>query len=272
VRGGEAVPLTLRARVYRHLEPTAWAGGAMSPLNQGIVALVLLSMALFVLETEPALSDAWGEEMRWIDLSVALLFAVEYGLRLWAAGEEPRFAGWRGRWRWIVQPMSMIDLLAFLPTLLLAGASDAFVLRLLRLLRLLRIAKLGRYSSSVLLVELTVRRCRRELAVTLAIAACVLLVSATMLWLAESEAQPETFGSIPRALWWSIVTLTTVGYGDVYPVTVVGKILGGMVALIGIGMIAMPAGILSGSFVEASRVLRQRRHLIRRLRARRRLT
>jgi len=258
--------VSLRAALYQHLEPTAWSSGALSPVNRGIIALVLVSLALFVLETEPTLSEQWGAAMRWLDLAIAAVFAVEYGARLWAVGEVPLYRGWRGRLRWAIQPMSMIDLLAFLPTLLLFGASDAFVLRLLRLLRLLRIAKLGRYSTSILLVELTVRRCRRELVVTLAIAACVLLVSATMLWLAESDVQPETFGSIPRALWWSIVTLTTVGYGDVYPVTVAGKIMGGVVALLGIGMIAMPAGILSASFVDASRILRRRHRLIRRLR------
>jgi len=260
---------TLRSRLYRNFEPTAWHGSGLSPVNQVMVGLVLVSVALFVLGTEPSLSEQWGGFLQSLDLSVAVLFALEYGARLWAAGEIAHYRGWRGRLRWVVRPMSLIDLVSFLPTLLFLGASDTFILRMLRLLRLFRIAKLGRYSTSILLVELTVRRCRRELAVTLAIAACVLLVSATLLWIAEADAQPETFGSIPRALWWSVVTLTTVGYGDVYPLTVAGRILGGLVALIGIGMIAMPAGILSGSFVEASRVLRRRRRLFRRIQGRR---
>lgn len=264
----ERPPRSFRSRLYRQLEPAVWPGGGLSPLNLAIVVLVLASLILFVLETEPELSSRYGAVLRGLDRLVAILFAAEYAARLWTAGEGCRYRGWRGRLRWMVQPMSIIDLLAFLPTLLLPGINDAFVVRLLRLARLLRIAKLGRYSNSILLLELTIRRCRREMLVTLAIAGCVLLLSATLLWIVESGVQPATFGSIPRALWWSVVTLTTVGYGDVYPVTLLGRILGGMVALLGIGMIAMPAGILSASFVESSRILRRRRHLIRHLRTR----
>ena len=262
-------PFGLRSRIWHQMEPAVWEKPGISPLNKAIVAAVVMSVAVFVAETEHTLTDRWGPLLRGFDLGLALIFAVEYSLRLWSAGEEPDFQGWRGRLRWALTPMALIDLAAFLPSLLSLGLSDTYLLRILRLMRLMRLAKLGRYSTSLLLIELAVRRCHRELTVTLAIAASVLIVSATLLWAAEGVAQPETFGSIPRAMWWSVVTLTTVGYGDVYPVTVIGKILGGMVAVMGIGMIALPAGILSASIVEVSRTLARRKRMLRRIREQR---
>ncbi len=261
----------LRARVWRQLEPALWGDAHMSPANRAIIVAVLASVAVFVLETEPTVTVRWGDALRGADFCLALMFAVEYALRLWAAGEEPGYRGLRGRLRWAMTPMALIDLAAFLPSLLSLGLSDTYLLRILRLMRLMRLAKLGRYSTSLLLIELAIRRCRRELLVALILAATVLLISATLLWAAESHAQPDTFGSIPRAMWWSVVTLTTVGYGDVYPVTVIGRILGGAVAVMGIGMIALPAGILSASIVEVSRTLARRKRMLRRIRERRHL-
>ncbi len=257
---------SLRARAWRQLEPAIWDDTRMSLANRTVILAVIASIAVFVLETEPTVTARWGALLQALDIGLALLFAIEYACRLWASGEEPIYRGPLGRLRWALTPMALIDLASFLPSLLLLGFSDAFLLRILRLMRLLRLAKLGRYSTSLLLIELAVRRCRRELLVALALAGVVLLISATLLWIAESRTQPETFGSIPRAMWWSVVTLTTVGYGDVYPVTVVGRMLGGAVAVMGIGMIALPAGILSASIVEISQTLARRKRMLRRIR------
>jgi voltage-gated potassium channel len=257
---------TLRNRLWRQLEPAIWQHASISPASRVIIVAVVASIAVFVLETEPAITGNWRMVLQIADLGLAVGFAVEYGLRLWAAGEEHAYQGLSGRLRWALTPMALVDLAAFLPSLLSLGFSDTFLLRILRLMRLMRLAKLGRYSTSLLLIELAVRRCRREMLVAVMLASGVLLISATMLWIAEAGAQPDTFGSIPRAMWWSVVTLTTVGYGDVYPITVVGRILGGSVAVMGIGMIALPAGILSASIVEVSRTLARRKRMLRRIR------
>jgi voltage-gated potassium channel len=125
-------------------------------------------------------------------------------------------------------------------------------------LRILRLAKLGRMSRAWDDLVGAFRSRRHELYLTISLAGLVILVSSTLLYLAEADAQPDKFGSIPRAFWWSIVTLTTVGYGDAYPVTPIGKLLSGMVAVAGIGLIALPAGILAGAFTETMQRRREK--------------
>lgn len=260
---------TLRRRLLEQLEPALWDRPGLSPVNAVVLAAVVACLTVSVLETEPLLKQAWSPVMVYAEISFALFFATEYALRLWVAGEDRHYRGWRGRLRWMVSPMALIDLMAFLPSLLFLGTSDAFLLRMLWVVRLLRLSKLGRYSMALILLVLTVRRTWRAMSVTLMIALGILLISASLLWLAERQAQPEAFGSIPRALWWSVVTLTTVGYGDVYPITLVGRLLGAVVALMGIGTIALPAGILSAGFAESSQVLAKKKGLILRVRKRR---
>jgi voltage-gated potassium channel len=134
--------------------------------------------------------------------------------------------------------------------------NETSILRLFRLIRILSLAKLGRYSSAIRAMAEAVKSRRYELLMSLAIAGMLLLTSSTLLYIVEGDAQPATFGSIPRAMWWSIATLTTVGYGDVIPVTVVGRVLAGLTAITGIGLIAMPTGILAAAFSDA--IQRQR--------------
>lgn len=259
-------PRTLRHRLFLQLEPVLWHAPGLSPLNKLIILLVVVSVGLFVLETEPALTERYGHLLHRLDLALGGLFAAEYLARLWTAGELPRYRDLKGRLRWMLTPMALVDLVAFLPSLLTFGMADGYILGPIRLLRLARLAKLGRYSTSLLLIELTLRRTWRELAVAVVLAVSLLLTAATLMWLIEHDVQPEAFGSIPRALWWAVITLTTVGYGDVYPVTVPGRIVGGLVALIGIGTIALPAGILSAGFVDVTRTLNRRKRMLHRVR------
>ena len=144
----------------------------------------------------------------------------------------------------------MIDLISFAPALL-GGFGPAYLLRLLRLARILRLAKLGRFSKAWSLLAEAVGSRRYELMLTAMAAVFVLLISATLLYAVEGQGQPDKFGSIPRAFWWSVVTLTTIGYGDVYPATTLGKILTGITAVIGIGLIATPAGIIAAALSDA---------------------
>jgi voltage-gated potassium channel len=243
---------TVRRRVYTHLEPRAWPSKGLSPVNRFICALILASAALAIVETEPELSRPYFHLFLAVEWVVALIFAVEYGARVWVCVENPRYAdGWRGRLRYMRSPLAIVDLLALMPVLLLMGGTESILLRSFRLLRIVRVARLGRFSRAAQYMMDAVRSRRYELLVSVCTAALLLVVSSTLLYLVEGHVQPEAFGSIPRAMWWSIVTLTTVGYGDVFPVTPLGRVLAAVTAIMGIGLIAMPTGILAAAFSDA---------------------
>jgi voltage-gated potassium channel len=240
-----------RAAAYRQLDATAWPHSGLSPVNRVIATLICIAVALAILESEPVVlagREAWFATS---ELLFTVVFLVEYVARAWVAPENPRYADRFGRLRYLVSAPAVIDLLALSSIFLTMMGTEAFFLRLFRLLRILRLARLGRFSSAMRAIGEAIRSRRYELVMSLGIAGLLLLTSSTLLYLVEGEVQPATFGSIPRAMWWSIATLTTVGYGDVFPVTPFGKMLAGATALTGIGLIAMPTGILASAFSDA---------------------
>jgi voltage-gated potassium channel len=250
---------TLRHRVYCELDPAAREGPGLSLANRLLVVLILLATALAVADTEAALTTGREHLFRAAELLLTAIFIVEYAARLWVAPENPVCRQSRlPRLRYALTPAAIIDLLAIIPTLLSFGAGGALFLRFFRVLRILRLAKLGRMSTAWDDLVEAFRSRRHELYLTVGLAALVILISSTLLYLAEADAQPDKFGSIPRAFWWSVVTLTTVGYGDVYPVTLAGKLMSAMVAVAGIGLIALPAGILAGAFSETMQRRREK--------------
>ncbi|SDZ98014.1 potassium channel family protein [Rubrimonas cliftonensis] len=243
----------LRSELYRQLEPQAWRRAGLSPVNRALVALILASVALAVLETEPSLGAAFHRGLGVAQVLIGGVFLAEYVVRIWIAPEDPRYAERFGRLRYALSWPALVDLLALAPAFLLVGGGEAYLLRMARLLRILRIARLGRFSraSARLIAALAARRF--EFAVTLAFGGVLMLLASTLLYLVEGSGQPEAFGSIPRAMWWSIATLTTVGYGDVTPITPLGRVFAGATAVVGIGVIAMPAGIVAAALGEAMR-------------------
>lgn len=243
--------VTLRWRLYRQLNPEGWPGHGMSPVNTIVCILVIAAALVAILDTEVTLTERFGAWFFYMELVLFGLFAVEYAARVYAAGEEPRYRGVSGRLRYCMSFWAVVDLLALVPFLLTLGVSDAFVLRLMRLLRLLRLARLGRFSDAINAVLTAIGERRYELILSLLAAVFLLVGSSSMLYLLEADVQPEAFGSIPRALWWSIATLTTVGYGDVTPITALGKLFAGVTAIAGIGLIAMPTGVLAAAFSDA---------------------
>jgi len=180
-----------------------------------------------------------------------VIFTAEYLLRLWScvAGDEFR-SPITGRLRYASSPMLMIDLIAILPFYLPWIGVDLRFVRSIRMFRLFRVAKVARYSKAVKTIGRVVRSKRAELMVTLFVLILILILASSMMYFAEHEAQPETFSSIPASMWWAVATLTTVGYGDVYPVTAIGKVVGCIIAIAGIGMFALPTGILGAAFAE----------------------
>ena len=236
--------------LHRELDPTARKAG-VSISNQIICVFILFAVLLAMLETEEALALRHERFFLVAEAVLFVLFLIEYCLRVYSAPVNPAFAGRFGRVRYIFSIWAIIDLLALLPFLLMAVDASAYYLRLARMLRILRLARLGRFTTAWELLGSAVRNRKYELMLSGVVAFSLLLVSSTFLYVLEAEEQPEAFGSIPRALWWSVATLTTVGYGDVTPVTATGRFFAGLTAVAGIGLVAMPTGILAAAFSDA---------------------
>lgn len=239
-----------RERLYRLLNDPD-SGRAAALVNTGLFVLIILNIIAMVMETVASVRARFDGLFWWFEVFSVAIFSAEYVARLWSCTASPQFRGpVAGRARWALTPLAMVDLLAVLPFYLPFLGVDLRVLRILRVLRLARIAKLGRYSHAAGVIGQVLRRERQALTASLAFVLVLLLIAASLMYYAESEAQPEEFGSIPDAMWWAVVTLTTVGYGDVYPVTPVGRMLGAVIAVLGIGVVALPTGILGAGFVE----------------------
>ncbi|ATG74083.1 potassium channel protein [Zobellella denitrificans] len=237
-----------RARLYRQLAPEGWERFGLSPTNKLVCLLILLAAFTAVIETEAGIRDAAPFVFDTLEAGFAILFTVEYLARIYAAGEDPRYGGIAGRLRYMLSWWALVDLLAILPFFLgFIAINNAFLLRLLRIVRLLRLSRLGRFSQAWSALAEAVKARMHELLLSLGLAGLLLLFSSACLYVVEAAHQPEAFGSVPRALWWSIATLTTVGYGDVTPITAWGKLFAGVTAIAGIGLIAMPTGILAAA-------------------------
>jgi voltage-gated potassium channel len=245
----------LRRILYRHLEPSVWPNAGLSPLNWFLIAAILVGTVAAILQTEPLISSGREALFRGLELGLGLIFALEYLVRFWIAAERPGQQVAANRLRFIFSFSGLLDLAIIVATFAPFVTANLLVLRLARIIRIVRLAKLGRMSAAIQRLSAAVASRRFELLFTMGLAATVLVFGATALHLLEGELQSDKFGSIPRAMWWSVVTLTTIGYGDVYPVTVGGKIVASMVAVAGIGLIAMPTGILAAAFSDAFRTV-----------------
>lgn len=248
---------TSRSRIYSLLEPPAGARGAARWVTLAIVTLVLLNVVANILASVESVFLAYRRELFAFEVISTLLFTLEYVLRLWSctASPDPRFQSpVLGRLRFAATPMLIIDLLAILPFYLLIWTSVDLLF--LRVFRLFRIFKLTRYSPAMNMLLEVLRREARSFGATGFILLVILVFASSGMYLVEHEAQPESFGSIPAAMWWAVATLTTVGYGDVTPITPWGKFFGATITIVGVGMVALPAGILASAFTDE---LRRRR-------------
>ncbi|MBK8977336.1 MAG: ion transporter [Planctomycetes bacterium] len=242
----------LRARVQALLEPGPEPGRAASVLAAVITGLILANVLAIVAASAEPPHVPLPRLYVWFEVVSVCVFGLEYALRWWSAPDDPRFAHRAlPRLRWALTPMALIDLFAILPffaeLIVHAHGLDLRILRLLRLLRIARVAKLGRYSQGLQALGQAFWSRRAELASSVLVLVLLLLVTSTLVYMTERDAQPEAFGSIPKAMWWGVATLTTVGYGDVVPVTPLGRVLGAGIAVLGIGVFALPAGILSAA-------------------------
>ena len=218
-----------------------------------ILLLIALSTVALMIETLPSVSDRWGDELDTFNTVAMIVFTVEYLLRIWSFAEaDGPGRKFRKRLGYIVSPMALVDLAAILPLFLAALPINTLFLRALRLMRVFRILKIGRYSNSIGTMLRVFRRKRNDLLISFFVIALLLILFANIMYTVETEAQPGIFTNAFQAMWWGIVTITGVGYGDIYPITTAGKLLGGAIAILGIVTVAIPIGILGSAYVEDS--------------------
>lgn len=218
--------------------------------DASLAVLITLNVLAVIFESVPSIGGPLARYFYAFEVFSVGVFTIEYVTRLWACTADTRYAGLTGRVRYALSPMVVIDLLSFAPFYVWFLPLDLRFLRVLRLLRLLRVFKLGRYSRSLTLIGRVLRRKASDLAVAVVVLILMLVLASSVMYYVERDAQPEAFSSIPAAMWWGMATFTTVGYGDIYPVTTLGKIAGALVSLLGIGIFALPAGIIASGFSE----------------------
>ena len=239
-----------------------------------LIALIIVNVAAMMLETVPGLPALWQHELHIIEVVSVLIFTIEYILRVYSSASAPnrstqanrsaqanrtrqeKTTAWQKRWAYIKSPMALVDLMAILPFYL--SMLVAFDLRILRVFRVLRILKIGRYSRSMQTLVTVLRNESHSLIAALSVLLLFTIIAATCIYYIEHAAQPDVFSSIPASLWWALVALTTVGYGDAVPITALGKIFGGLITIMGICFYALPAGILSSSYTSQMQLKRDR--------------
>ena len=229
-----------KAQLKRMVEDTdTWRGRAFENVVKG---LILFSVVTYSIETLPNLSERARHLLYVLEVAVVAIFTFEYALRIYVADRKLAY---------VLSPLGIIDLLAILPFYILLGGADPRALRAMRLLRMTRTLKLIRYNLAVDRLLRAVVIAREEIVLFFSLTIISLFLAASGIHYFESEVQPDKFGSVFHGLWWAVVTLTTVGYGDAYPVTIGGRLFTFMILMIGMGIIAVPPGIISSALAKA---------------------
>ncbi len=234
-----------------------WHGPLHRFLSAFMVFIIFSSSLCLVLTTEPSIEEKYGYFLWLFEGFSSFIFMLEYLLRIWSCPEDHETHGpLRCRMRYILSFMGLVDLLSFLPFfLIVSGWTQTPQLMLVQLLRLL---KLTRYSVAFDLLRDVIREEAESLLVSVMLMFIILIFASVGIFIFEHEVQPDAFGSIPKAMWWAIVTLTTVGYGDVTPITVQGRVFATFITIAGVGLVSLPAGIIASGFTEQLRLRRER--------------
>ncbi|NNC76742.1 MAG: ion transporter [Woeseiaceae bacterium] len=254
---------TLRQFVFRILETAKDDDRVSRFVDICLISMIAASVIAVILESVPAIERKYGSQLYWFEVLTIAVFSVEYLLRVWSAVEHQDRKNDNPVWariRYVFSFHAIIDLLAILPFYLLTfGLFGTVDMRFLRAFRLLRVLKLTRYSAALNMLITTMSENGRALLASFLILVTIMLLAASGMYYFERVAQPVAFGSIPAAMWWAFSTLTTVGYGDVTPVTVGGKVFGAMITVVGIGMVALPTSILASGYSQQLKI-RERKY------------
>lgn len=242
----------LRKTLYHQLFEGAEPDGQLTLLNRILIVVIILAVTSAALSTEPQITGEWHHILLVSELVFGAIFLLEYAARIYAAAEQPGSGSdWQKRWRFIRSPLAIIDLIVVVSTLVPFLTADAAMLRTVRLLRVVAVMKFGRFSRAIRELAGAIADRMDDLIIVAALGTVILLFSSTAMYMIEGHVQPDKFGSIPRSMWWAVITLTTVGYGDVTPVTSAGKVVGAIVAISGVVLVAMPTGIIAAAFSDA---------------------
>jgi voltage-gated potassium channel len=244
----------VRESVYSLIRDDDENGLASQIFDGAIITLIIINVLLVILDTFNGF-PAWAYSLfRSIETISVIVFTLEYIARLWTADYIfPSMPPFASRLKYALSFMSFVDLLAILPFYLpFLFPIDLRVLRMVRLLRLLRLLKVNRYTSALSTIGGVIKQKASQLLSSMVVVLILMVIASVLMYNVECDAQPDVFQNAFSGLWWCVATLTTVGYGDIYPITAAGKVLSAIIALLGIGLVAVPTGIISAGFVEGT--------------------
>ncbi len=244
----------LRKKSFQLLEGDIYQSLIAKHINSLLIALILANVAAVIIESDCDISRQYSTQFALFEIISVFIFSIEYLVRVWACIEGKRFkhhSSLEARLRYMISPIAVIDLIAIAPFFI-----SFFImidLRYLRLLRVLRLLKLMHYFKGFNIFLTVIVKELKNIAAAIMVMMFLIVIAASLMYTLESEAQPEVFGNILHSLWWAVVTMTTVGYGDVTPVTILGKVVATIIMLIGVGLVALPTAMLAARFGEELR-------------------
>lgn len=249
---------TSRLRIAEIMHARKSESKAGHVFNWLLIVIILLNVAAVMVGTIESFHQRYTTELYYFEVFSVVIFTIEYLLRVWSVVEVKTIEGpaWKRRFHYLISPMAIIDLIAILPFYL--SLFFSFDLRILRIVRLIRVAKLGRHSPAMQMLFDVFKQEYKVLSAALMLLIVLMVIASSGIYLIEHDVQPQHFGSIPQAMWWAMATLTTVGYGDVTPITPLGRFFGGTITVISMAMVALPAGILASSFSDQLRRRREK--------------
>lgn len=241
----------IKTKIYRLVEKGSHGHKANRLFDYLIMSLILLSVIAIIIESMPEIDKRFSDYLKVFKVVSVVIFSVEYIMRLYVSDlTHPSTNRFKSAIRFMFSVYGLIDLLAVLPFYLpMLIKVDLRFLRALRLTRFVRILKVNRYNDSLNLIWTVIKEKKPELAVTGFVTFLILLLASFLMYYIEGEKQPDQFPNIIASFWWAVATLTTVGYGDIYPVTGLGKLISGLIAVLGIGLVALPTGLISAGFM-----------------------
>jgi voltage-gated potassium channel len=243
--------MTLRKRLYLTLDPTEKGGTAERIFEVILVSTIILNILEIILDSVGFIHDQNKAALEYFELFSVVFFTLEYIARVYSIVENPKFSHpIKGRLKYMVSPLAIVDLLAICPYYIAWLTVDLRFLRLFRLMTVFRIFKIVRYLHALNIFKRVLKDRKEQLVLSFFFILFVLVIISFVMYYAEHDAQPDKFSSIPATMWWGIATLTTVSYGDMVPITPVGKFLAGIFAIVGVALLALPVGILSSGFFE----------------------
>jgi voltage-gated potassium channel len=242
----------MKQKIYNLVEKGSHGSKINLWFDYFIIILIVLNVVAIALDTLTGVPEHFLKIMKLFEIVSIGIFTIEYSLRLYVSDiTHPSKNKFSSIIKFMISPFGIIDLLAILPFYIpFIIKVDLRFLRILRLIRFLRVLKISRYNTTLKLIRDVLKEKKAELGMTFFIAFLILLISGFVMYSVENPMQPDKFPNVFASLWWAVATLTTVGYGDIYPITTLGKIISGIVAVVGIGLIALPTGIISAGFIE----------------------